>query len=76
MAVAIPIQKGDEVILRGLPDRPEAIVTKNSADQFCCITTEGITYNCSRVVANPIKTGRKYEVKITPTRSTLRKEGK
>ena len=63
MAVVIPIQVGDEVTLRGIQDTPVAVVTKNTADQFCCVTAEGITYNCSRVVARPNKTGRKYEVK-------------
>lgn len=63
MAAVMPIQVGEEVTLRGIKDTPVAVVTRNTEDQFCCITAEGITYNCSRVVAIPNKTGRRYEVK-------------
>ena len=62
MSAIKPILVGDEVTLRNLPDRPVAVVTYNTADLFCAITKHGITYACSRATANPLKTGRHFDV--------------
>ena len=56
------IQVGEEVILRGVKDKPTAVVTMNTADHFCTITKGGFVYNCSRAAANPLKTGRRFDV--------------
>ena len=56
------IQIGDEVTLRGLKDRPVAVVTYNTVDDFCCINKDGITFHASRAALNPLKTGRHFDV--------------
>ena len=55
------INVGDEVRLRGYPDQPVAVVTKNTQSVFCTIEGDGTTHSSSRAVANPIKTGRHFE---------------
>ena len=62
MAITKPIEVGDEVTLRKIPDKPVAVVTYNTADLFCAITKQGITYRCSREAAYPLKTGRHFDV--------------
>ena len=57
-----PIKVGEEVKLRGIKDTPVGVVTMNTQDNFCVITKEGFTYNTSRAAANPLKTGKKYDV--------------
>ena len=57
-----PIKVGDEVILRNLPDRPVGVVTYNTSDQFCVINKHGVTRNTTRAEANPLKTGKHYDV--------------
>ena len=56
------IKVGDEVKLRGLKDWPIAVVTLNTTDHFCAINKEGYTFNLSRTAANPLKTGRRFDV--------------
>ena len=63
MAVVNPIQVGEEVTLRGLPDKPVGVVTFNTKEHFCVLTKEGITFNTSLATANPMKTGRRFDVK-------------
>ena len=61
--MAVPaIKVGDEVTLRGIKDRPVAVVTLNTQDHFCTITKEGFTFNTSRAASNPLKTGRHFDV--------------
>ena len=62
MAVTKPIAVGDEVTLRKIPDKPVAVVTHNTKDLFCAITKEGVTFRCSLEAANPMKTGRHFDV--------------
>ena len=56
------IKVGDEVKLRGIIDMPIGVVTCNTVDKFCVLSKDGYTYNYPRAVANPIKTGRKFDV--------------
>ena len=57
-----PIKVGEEVKLRGFKDFPIGVVTLNTQDNFCVLTKDGFTYNSPRAMANPIKTGKKYDV--------------
>ena len=57
-----PIEVGEEVKLRGLKDYPIGVVTLNTTDHFCVLTKDGYTYNLNRLMANPIKTGKRYDV--------------
>lgn len=57
-----PIKIGEEVKLRGIKDYPIGVVTLNTQDHFCVITKEGFTFNTSRAAANPLKTGKRYDV--------------
>ena len=57
-----PIKIGEEVRLRGLRYKPVGVVTLNTTDHFCVITKEGYAYNVNRLAANPLKTGKKYDV--------------
>ena len=61
--MAVPaIKVGDEVTLRGIPNKPVGVVTFNTIEHFCVLTKDGITFNTSRATANPIKTGRRFDV--------------
>ena len=62
MAVTMPIKVGEEVKLRGVKDMPIGVVTYNTVDNFCVLSKDGYTYNYPRAAANPIKTGRKFDV--------------
>ena len=62
MAVVNPIKPGDEVRMRGVKPEVTGVVTRNDGHQFCVITSEGVTYNHTLQYANPIKTGRHFEV--------------
>ena len=60
------IQVGDEVTIRWQNEQQERIVgvvTYNTKEHFCWIMPDGITYHTSRAMANPIKTGRHFDVK-------------
>ena len=57
-----PIKVGEEVKLRGVKDYPIGVVTMNTIDHFCILTKDGYTYNMNRLSANPLKTGRKFNV--------------
>ena len=62
MAVTIPIKVGEEVKLRGVKDMPIGVVTYNTVDNFCVLSKDGFTYNLPRANANPLKTGKRYDV--------------
>ena len=58
-----PIEIGDEVKIRWKGEQREAVVAvvlHNTKEAFCFMTKEGITYNTTREMANPIKTGRHF----------------
>ena len=57
-----PIKVGEEVKLRGVKDMPIGVVTYNTVDNFCVLSKDGFTYNLPRAVANPLKTGKRYDV--------------
>ena len=57
-----PIKVGEEVKLRGVKDTPIGVVTMNMQDNFCVLAKDGFTYNVPRATANPLKTGKKYDV--------------
>ena len=59
-----PIEVGDEVTIRWQGEQRErltAVVLKNTKDSFCFMTKDGTTYDVTRAMANPMKTGRKFE---------------
>ena len=57
-----PIKVGEEVKLRGVKDYPIGVVTLNTTDHFCVLTKDGYVYNMSRLAANPLKTGKRYDI--------------
>lgn len=59
------IKVGDEVRIRWQGEQHEAVigvVTHNTQEHFCWINSEGLTNHTTRAYANPIKTGRHYDV--------------
>ena len=62
MAAIKPIMVGDQVRLRGVKDMPIGYVTYNTVDHFCVLCKDGYTYNMSRAQANPIKTGKRFDI--------------
>lgn len=56
------IKVGDEVKLRGIKDMPIGVVTYNTVDNICILAKDGFTYNYPRAIANPLKTGKRYDV--------------
>ena len=55
------ISVGDEVIIRGQIPNAVGVVTYNSAEHFCYMLPNGISYHCVRSYAKPEKTGVHYE---------------